>query len=199
MIKCMLFDADGVVINAEMFSLQYEKKFGVSNDEMIPFFKGEFQDCLCGRADLAKVVKPWLSKWKWQGSVEEFLDFWFKSEHNVDERIIEVIKKLRKKGIKCYLATNQEKYRVKYMKENMGFDVFFDDVFSSAHIGHKKPERDFYECILKKFKKEHILPNEVLFFDDSQDHIAEAKKVGIDAHHYTTFEEFLHVVEPLLK
>ncbi|MGM0629425.1 MAG: hypothetical protein ACQESA_03285 [Patescibacteria group bacterium] len=41
-IKCILFDADGVVINAEMFSVHYEREFGVSQDEMSSFFKDEY-------------------------------------------------------------------------------------------------------------------------------------------------------------
>ena len=32
-IKCILFDADSVVINSELFSVQYQKKFGVSDNE----------------------------------------------------------------------------------------------------------------------------------------------------------------------
>jgi putative hydrolase of the HAD superfamily len=109
--KCILFDADGVVINSEMLSVQYQKEHDVSNDDMIPFFEGEFQNCIVGKTDLIELVKPWLPKWKWDGTVDEFLQFWFKAEHNVDERMVAVIRNLRKKGIKCYLATNQEKYR----------------------------------------------------------------------------------------
>jgi len=36
--KCILFDADGVVIDSEMFSVQYQKEYDISNDDMIPFF-----------------------------------------------------------------------------------------------------------------------------------------------------------------
>jgi len=174
--KCILFDADGVVVNSEMFSVQYQKEHDVSNDDMLPFFKGEFQNCIVGKADLIELVKPWLSKWKWNGTVDEFLQFWFKAEHNVDERIISVIQQLRKKGIKCYLATNQEKYRIQYMKNYMGFEELFDHVFSSAEIGHKKPEREFYKFILDEIKNEHkIYPHEILFFDDSLENVKEAK------------------------
>ena len=113
--------------------------------------------------------------------MKEFLQFWFKAEHNIDERIVNIIKELRKKGIKCYLATNQEKYRTQYMKNHMGFEELFDHVFSSADIGHKKPEREFYEFILNEVKNEHnIYPHEIMFFDDSQDNVTEARKLDID-------------------
>lgn len=74
--KCILFDANGVVVNSDMFSDQYQKEYEISNNEMLPFFKGEFQDCLVGKADLIESLKPWLPKWKWTGSVDEFLQYW---------------------------------------------------------------------------------------------------------------------------
>jgi len=192
--KCILFDADGIIVTSEKFSLQYQKEFGVSNDEMLPFFNGEFQKCLVGKADLKELVEPWLSKWKWRGNVEEFLEFWFKAEHKIDEEVAEIIEKLKKKGVKCFLATNQEKYRTNYMKKEMGFEGLFDYVFSSAEIGFKKPQKDFYEHILRELKEKYdIKIDDIIFFDDSQGHIDEAKKLGMDARLYTGVEMLLNI------
>jgi putative hydrolase of the HAD superfamily len=195
-LKCVLFDADGVVINSEMFSVQYQQKYGVEGDKMLPFFKGEFQDCLTGEADLAEIVKPWLAKWKWDGSVEEFLQFWFRSEHKVDERVVAAIKELRSRGIKCYLATNQEKHRTQYMKEQMGFGQLFDKVYSSAEIGYRKPTPEFFEFVLDEVKSQHgIKPEEVMFFDDSAENIAAAKGLGINAYQYENYDQFAKLLE----
>lgn len=199
-IKCVLFDADGVIINSDKFSVEYFKKFGVSNEEMDPFFKGEFKDCIVGKGDLIELVKPWLPKWKWKGSAQEFLDFWFKAEHKIDKRIVKIIKKLKKAKIKCYLATNQEKYRIKYMKKEMEFDGLFEEIFASGEIGHKKPDTQFFQHILEKLKREHnISPEEIMFFDDSLKHIEEAKILGIDAHHYNNFDDLEKTISKVLK
>jgi len=198
-IKSILFDADGVVINSEIFSVQYQKQFDISNDEMLPFFKGVFQDCLVGKADLKEVVLPYLKKWKWHGTIDEFLQFWFKAEHHIDEKIIKLIKVLREKNIKCYLVANQEKYRAEYIKNKMGFKDVFDRIFLSVDIGHKKPEKEFYEFILNEIKNEHkIYPHEIMFFDDSLEHVNKAKKLDIDAYFYKNFEEFKNLVKPIL-
>lgn len=198
-IKCILFDADGVVIKAEMFSIEYEKEYNVSSAKMLPFFKSEFQKCLVGKADLIEVIEPWLPKWKWISSVDDFLKFWFKAEHKIDNKMVDIIKLLRKTGIKCYLATNQEKYRTEYIKNQMRFKEFFDGVFSSADIGYKKPEIEFYEIILEEIKrKNNINPNEIMFFDDSKDNVKTAKQLGIDACFYESFDEFEKIADSLL-
>ena len=194
-IKCVLFDAEGVIINSEVFSTQYERKYGIQHGVMLPFLKNEFLDCLVGNSDLADAVKPWLSKWKWDGSVDEFLQFWFESGDNVDENVVSTIKKLQKSGVKCCLATNQEKHRAKYMRNNMQFDELFDDLFISSEIGYRKPEEKFYDAVLSQLKEEYkILPHEVLFFDDSMKNVDAAQIAGINAHLYESYSEFMRIL-----
>ncbi len=197
-IKCILFDVDGVVVRAEMFSKQYARAKNISDDEMLSFFTDEFPCCVEGKADLKEVLKEWLSKWKWEGSVNEFLRAWFEAEHKIDERVIEVVEQLRNKGVKCYLATNQEKYRVKYMKEKMKFAEIFDGIFASSEIGCRKPNRQFYEFILRDLRGQcGIQSNEIIFFDDNQKNIDEAKAVGIEAYLYNDFSEFEKIIKKL--
>lgn len=107
-IKAILLDVDGVVVRADPFHVPYYEKHGVGNDKMLPFFQGAFQKCLIGEADLLEEVKPWLTTWNWTGTAEDFLQFWFEAEHNVDNELIESIQKLRESGIYCFLATNSE-------------------------------------------------------------------------------------------
>ncbi len=198
--KCILFDADGVVINSEMFSVQYPKHKGLSIDIMLPFFNGIFKECLIGKVDLKEAVQPYLKGWKWIGTVEEFLQLWFKSEHHVDEEMIRQIKVLRDKSIKCCLVTNQEKYRTTYMKKSMGFEDIFDYIFSSAEIGYKKPEREFYEFILNWMNKsDKITGNEIVYIDDLPEAIDVANTFGINAYLYTSFDDFADQINKLVK
>lgn len=196
--KCILFDADGVAINSEMFSVQYQKRYDVSNDEMLPFFKGIFQDCLIGKVDLKEAVSPYLKSWKWDGTVDEFLQFWFKVEHHIDEKLIGLIKVLRGKNIKCYLATNQEKYRTEYMINEMGFKDVFDHIFSSAEIGYKKPEREFYEVIFNWINKtDSVAKEEIFYVDDSQEAVDSANSFGIKASFYANFNDFAEQIKAM--
>jgi len=199
-IKCILFDADGVIVDSELFSIQYQREYGIPEQEMLPFFEQEFPDCLLGRADLAEEVSPWLSKWKWTGTTEEFLEYWFRSSRSVDERVVTTIEQLKKQGIKCCLATNQEKYRAQYMKSDMGFEQLFDRVFTSSGIGHKKPAKEFYQFILQEMKREHrIDPEEVVFFDDFEENVQAAKQSGINAYLYKEFADLKKITDPLFE
>lgn len=199
-VRCILFDADGVLVDSERFSTIYRERFGVSEDEMLPFFGSGFQTCLVGKADLKKLVRPWFARWKWKGTVDEFVDFWLKACESVDARMAETIQNLRNNGIICCLATNQERYRSEYMRRDMGFEELFDHVFTSAEIGHKKPENEFFRHILDYLWSEYaIRPDEILFFDDMLEYVDAAKKAGIDAQLYDGFEGFESKIKPLLK
>lgn len=116
------------------------------------------------------------------------MEYWFSSEHKINEELINYIQKLRRQGIKSFLATNNEKHRINYMIKRMGFSESLDKVYASAHLGHKKPAIEFYSKMMDDLGD--IKRDEVLFWDDDEENIEGAKKFGIHAEFYTTFENF---------
>ncbi len=198
-IKAIVLDADGVIINKpDMFSVQYQKEFGISNEVMLPFFKGRFQDCLTGKADLKEELKPFLKKWAWPGTVEELLNYWFKSEHYIDERIVAEIEDLKRMGIKCYLGTDQEKYRTEYIRKNMGLEKIFDKIYSSAEMGCKKPDKEFFKSMAEDLRQgENIQPEKIMFWDDDEKNVAAGKDFGIQGYLYKNFNEFYKIVSQI--
>jgi putative hydrolase of the HAD superfamily len=192
--KAIIFDADGMVIEGERFSDRYQREFNISNEEMMSFFKGAYGDCALGKADLKEAVKPFLKKWKWEKSVEEFLDYWF-FDYRINKEMIEEIERLKKLGVKCCLATNQEKHRLEYLKEEMGLGEVFDKIYSSSEIGYKKPSREFFQFVLEDLKKEiNIELKEIIFWDNEEKNVLSGSEFGFESYVYKGIENFKKIV-----
>ncbi len=196
MIKAILFDADGVVVKGPRFSDILEEKYSITRDKTEPFFSSEFQMAQIGRVNLREVLIPYLERWGWNGTVDDLIKVWFESV-SPDTQMIQKIGELRAKGIKCCLASNQEKLRAAYLANEMGFEKVFDKIFISAHIGHKKPLVEFFEYIaghLEGIKKE-----EILVWDDKDTNVDAARAFGFQAEAFRGFEDFSKKLESYLK
>jgi len=187
MVKIALFDIDGVLNNVEKFSLRYEKEYGVSVDLLLPFFKNEFQDCLVGKLDLKEQLEKVKGIWKFNGSTEELLKFWFEGEINVNKEVLRIIETVKNARYPVIAVTNQEKYRTNYLKKKLDLDKLFYKTYSSAQIGVKKPEKGFYEYIKNDMKIDY---NEFAYWDDDEDNVVESAKLGISSYRYLGINDF---------
>ncbi len=187
-IKSVVLDVDGVIVQGEHFGHSIERDYGIDGTLMVPFFKGVFMDCLVGKKDVREELPPYLKQWGWNGSVDDFMRYWHQTEHRIDQDLIAHIQRLRKQGIICAVGTNQDKHRLAYLLKQMGFADSFDHVFASSMFGHMKPYIHYFDRVLKELQVED--PGEVLFFDDRAENIEAAKSVGMRAEVYTTYEQF---------
>ena len=154
---------------------------------MKPFFSWLFQQCIVGKVDLREVIAPFLPDWWWKWSTDEYLEAWFDFENKPDHELIEKIQGLRKKWVKCYVATNQEKYRLDYIRNEMNFGDLFDGIFCSAEMGMKKPDPKYYESIIDTL---WVQPSDIMYYDDAEENIEVAKNVGIQAIYYKGIWDF---------
>jgi len=189
MIKVILFDVDGMVNKrARYFSHDYSEEFGVPYQEMQPFFEKEFLDCEVGKADLKIELAVYLLKWKWEKPVEEFLEYWFSRESNLDSQMLDSVAKLRSGGLKCYLQTRNEKYRTGYLWDTLGLKKHFDGIFSSADLGFMKPQIEFWAAIYKKLGD--LKKDEVLVWDDKMANVQSARDFGFQAELFSDFDSY---------
>lgn len=194
MIRVILFDVDGVLVNEEKkwFSYFLEEEIGISRELTYPFLHDEFLECVEGKKDLKEVLPKYLKEWKWDVSVDEALRYWHTKEHIINEPLVAEMESYKAQGIKVYTATNQEMYRTKYIREDMGFGKIFEEVISSSMLGHRKPDRLYYEKILSRIGSK---PDITLFWDDSEENIAAARAIGMHAEQYEHFSHFKEVME----
>lgn len=161
MIKVVAFDLVGVLVNERDIVLSNEEEklerlFGpnLSDDDYLKKAK----EIVCNEKNIVNTTEVLINKL-------------YKVK---DKDIFKKIKKINSK-VKVVIATNH----VSFVKEfiNSHFDInYLDDLIISAEINRIKPNLDFYEFILNKYK---IEANELLFLDDNIKNINGAKKLGI--------------------
>lgn len=188
--KAFLFDSDGVLIHATPFSIKYAQEKGLDPSIAKSFFVGPFQECLIGKQDVKEILPQLLAVLQYGGTVEQYMQEWFTGENLPDRQMIGFVKQLKQQEIKCYLTTNQEHHRGKFMQEVM-FPGLFDAAFVSADVGAKKPDAPYYEHVAAEAKRLHGFVKEELFYiDDAEENVASAQLCGIDAYYYTGFDDF---------
>jgi putative hydrolase of the HAD superfamily len=119
--------------------------------------------------------------------VDDFVAVWLEAENAPDERVVQVIRTLRKSGLVCGLATSQERNRAGYMATVMGFSELFDRLFFSCDLGSQKPEPQYYAAVEQSLGLEG---QEILFWDDSSANVEAARARGWHAEMYTDFDGF---------
>ena len=185
--KVLLLDFDGVISPGRRFSEIYNEEFGVDIEILLPIFKDEKPSANLDKTDFKESLKGVLKEWEWKGTVDELMDYWMNADSDIDQRVVKLVKQTRKKGVKVYLATDQEKHRTNFIWNKRGLKDWMDGRFVSYEIGFTKKDPKFFKHIINKLK---VKPNEILFFDDSESKVASAKKLGIDAHLYANFDVF---------
>jgi HAD superfamily hydrolase (TIGR01509 family) len=196
-LRAVLFDADGVLIAPpELYSLRVAHNHGVEERQLMEFFGGPFLDCLCGTADLKHGLSPYLDAWGWTDGGDGYIDAWLRSEHVVDQSLAGSIAGLSASGIACYLATNQEPYRLQYILRDMAFEAMFDGIICSCRLGVSKPDVEFFRRAW--LSMDRLEPGQALFWDDRQGNVDAARSFGLQAELYTSFEDFCAKMEHYL-
>lgn len=194
--KVILYDNDGMVTHGGRFSDQYAKEFGIDISVMAPFFEGPFKKCLVGKADLKEELGKVLETWKWKGTADELMQYWFAIGDSVYEDVYASILKLKEQGLVVCLATNQEKYRTEYLNEKLSYGKVFDEIFSSAKLGAYKHSVEGLEKISQILREKYNVSDkgEILYWDDREGNVEELNKRGFNGQQYRDYNSFKDVL-----
>lgn len=190
--KVIIFDVDGVlIIPPKLFSDVYCEKYDVDLDNLLPFYSSkEFKDCSINKLDLKEAIKIHNDKWLWNGDPADLIREWLEAENRINQELLKIVGKLRDSGIKVYLASQQEKYRASYLREEI-FKDLVDGFFISCDLGLHKDTSEFWKKVLELLKKDKtsLRPEDIAYFDDRQKLVNVASQAGINACIYKNLDD----------
>lgn len=180
MIKAVIFDMDGLMIDSERLTYKvYDKQMKAMGYD----YSEEFYKSSLGMA------RPEETQLYYDVYGEDFPmeEFWQKTHEVIDEilftnvpikkGLLELLKYLKENGYKTMVATSSERHRVDKILACAKVTSYFDDVICGDEVAHSKPDPEIF---LKACKKMQVDIKEALVLEDSEAGILAAHDGGID-------------------
>ena len=193
-VKTIIFDLGAVILNINYQNTIDEfEKLGVKNANS--FYSKKKQTNLFNQIETGKIsAKAFLlqlQKETTSANIKQVENAWNSMLLNLPQERISLIKSLKNK-YKIYLLSNTNSIHINAFKNKLGvkkyneFYNLFHKVYYSYKIGFRKPHAKAFQLILNENK---LPAHEVLFIDDSPQHIEGAKKLGIKTYHLEDNQE----------
>lgn len=181
MINNVIFDIGNVILKFDIKDVlnrftndEDEKKFIFDNIFNAPEWikNGLIDTGFISRDDAIKIVQDRTNH------TNDNLIYRFWTTYNdfaeVDSRILELIKIIKKNNYKVFLLSNINPYTHNFVEKSGLFNLV--DGYILSYQEHKiKPYESIYKALLEKYS---IAPNESIFIDDNQRNIDTGNKLG---------------------
>ena len=184
--KAIIFDLGGVILNIDYGkTTDAFRSLGVKDfDDMYSQKKANplFSSLEEGKINEQEFYDAFRRSTSTLASDEQIKLAWNAMLLGFREKALQTLQALRHK-YKLYLLSNTnaihyEAFHTICEKEigKESLDEFFDKIYYSHNIGHRKPDREAYEIVLQE---NGLTPSETIFIDDSIQNIDAAKKLGL--------------------
>ncbi len=177
-IKAILFDADGVIQTTHPPFLEKLAAMLPPGDTGVEGFVEQVvaleKSGLTGSGNFAASLGELLQQRRSPLSVADALQTL--NTVKVDPGMLDAVAEIRRSGILCCLASNQQRHRAKYLSETLGYRDMFDAEFYSCRLGVAKPDGAYFERILDAIGLD---ADQVLFLDDHRANVEGALAVGL--------------------
>jgi HAD superfamily hydrolase (TIGR01509 family) len=170
MIKLIIFDLDGVLVNAR--ELHYnalnralesiDKKYVIEREEHLSTYDGlstkKKLNLLTKNKDLPKELYNKIWELKQQMTLKIIDGF------SVDDRIRGILRSFKSEGYSIACATNSIRETAKLQLIRKGYFEYIDFMYSNQDVKNPKPNSEMYlRCMIKA----EVNPNETLIVEDS--------------------------------
>jgi putative hydrolase of the HAD superfamily len=186
-IKAVIFDLGGVVLSRGLWSFRayLVETYGVTDEAtrdifIKKYYKPYFSGQLSEEDFWAGVLRDLHIQGDWRELKKILLDLYIPNEG-----MFELLKRVKAAGYRTYLLSDQTNDWWPTLNERYDISEYFDKVFISSEVGLHKPEKAFYEFVLKDI---NLSPEETLFVDDLQENLAPAEDLGMNVLLFTSAE-----------
>ena len=173
MIKLIVFDLDGVLVEARDFHYEalnralasFDEKYIISREEHLSTYDGLNTSKKLWLLSQSKGLSLDIHKEVWQKKQKFTHDIIKEKIHPYrHERLYYMLKELKNNGYKIYCASNSIRSSVKLMLLKAGYLEHIDEYFSNEDVKSPKPHSEIYlKCMLKA----GVNPKECLVVEDS--------------------------------
>ena len=182
MIKNIIFDIGNVILNFNLSNVlpdftdsKEEQKFILDNIINSPEWLGNalIDTGYITKEDAIEIVKDRTN----HTNDKLISDFWntYNDYALVDNKVIELIKKIKENNYKIYLLSNINPYTHNFVKESGLFDLV--DGYVLSYLEHQiKPYEGIYKTLIARY---NINVEESIFVDDKDENVKTANKLGI--------------------
>lgn len=195
--RTVLFDIDGVLIHSmfhpdparhRRWDRHLHEDLGIDPVAFQTFFGADFHEVVVGRKLLVEALDAFLPTIGYKGSSLDVIEYWLARDFNANLPLLKLIGQLRRAGdIRLFVATNQEPLRAQHLWTSLKLGHYFDDMFYSARMGAKKPDRTYFERVAQRLGPQSVQP---LIFDDSEGVIEASRRFGWEAVLYNDLTDF---------
>ena len=114
-----------------------------------------------------------------------------------DHAMVAFIRSLKQNygGIKVYAMSNISREDFAALSTALDWSLF-DQVFTSGHVGMRKPDHGFYRHVLQRTE---LAPVETIFVDDKQENVAAAKSLGMNSIIFDNATAVLQTLDAVLQ
>lgn len=183
MIKLIVFDLDGVLVDArdlhyEAFNLALNEigsQYVIDREEHLSTYDGRPTTAKLELLTENKGLPPEKYNEVWKKKQEKTVDIINKM--TTDYRMAHVLSELKKSGYKIYVGSNSVKHTIKMMLLRRGILEFVDEIFSNEDVDNPKPSPEIY---LRCMVRAGVSPKETLVIEDS--HVGRKSAIDSGAH-----------------
>ena len=180
MIKGILFDMDGVLVDSEEYickaAVGYFKERGltVSPDDFIPFVGAGEDRYLGGVAEKYHFTIPDISEAKLQ-TYAIYAEI-VRNRLSPMKGVVDFIQESKRRGLRLAVATSADKTKMEINLHEMGLDHGeFDLLINGLDVERKKPFPDIYELAAEKLG---LFPADCIVIEDAVNGVQAAKAAG---------------------